>query len=137
MSVNHQIVKYCLTIDGEIPEYIFTEKLSGEFGTEVNNRQSPQNLELIGITRNPVTIDDDTVLEVYETKEQLLEYISSTITEDSYFIEYETSVIEEPDPEDPEKTITTTIGIEKKVPVDPIEQTDRIWNVYLEMNNLI
>lgn len=71
----HQCVKYRLTEQGTVPDFIcfHEESLSGMYAVDTGTHGSPQQLLLVGISEKDVTGD----FEVVPTKEELLAYLSS------------------------------------------------------------
>ena len=84
MSNNQKLVRYCLTPEGEIPDYILTDIYGGMcslWGIETNNRPWPQNLEVIGVTKKNIVVEEfDTILEVFDTSDKLFTYMSTFLS---------------------------------------------------------
>lgn len=74
----HQCIKYRLTEQGTIPDFIcfHEESLSGRYPVDTGTHGSPQQLLLVGISEKDVTGD----FEVVSTKEDLLSYLTSVCT---------------------------------------------------------
>jgi hypothetical protein len=138
MIANHKLIKYCLTSKGETPSYILTETyggVSGVWGIETTNRPCPQNMELIGVTQSDVDVEKfDTILEVFETPEELGTYLSTFLEGELKTTYLETELTRE-DPENPGETITEVLITENKVPYDIQEEVNLIWSKYLQINN--
>lgn len=140
MSIKHQLVKYCLNADGTIPDYLLEDNdsgISGQYAVYTNEKPWPQNMYLIGLTSITVSSDEfETVIDVFETKEQLSDYLSSFLsgkTERSL----EKSTIEEEDPENSGNIITKEIIIEKEVPIIIDDKVNYLWDFYLKANSII
>ena len=137
MSNNQKLVRYCLTPEGEIPDYILTDIYGGMcslWGIETNNRPWPQNLEVIGVTKKNIVVEEfDTILEVFDTSDKLFTYMSTFLSGQSKTVSENVETTQE-DPENPGEMITVIDVIEKKVPVNLQEEVDLIWNKYLEIN---
>lgn len=71
----HQCIKYRLTTEGTIPDFVCTHpnSLSGMYPVDTGTHQFPQELLLIGISEKDATGD----FEVIPTKEVLLSYLTS------------------------------------------------------------
>jgi hypothetical protein len=71
----HQCVKYRLTAEGTIPEFLYLgeDGVGGVFGVNDANTPWPRNLVQIGITTNGATGD----FEVIPTKQNLVDYLAS------------------------------------------------------------
>lgn len=62
-----KLVIYTLNVDGTVPDYI----LNGGYLAVPNDKPSPQNYDLIGVT------DDSNPRQGFESEEALLEYAQS------------------------------------------------------------
>lgn len=71
----HQCIKYRLTEQGSVPDFIcfHEESLSGMYAVDTGTQGSPQQLLLVGISEVDATGD----FEVIPTKEALLSYLTS------------------------------------------------------------
>jgi hypothetical protein len=71
----HQCIKYRLTEQGTIPEFICShpESLSGMYAVDTGTHQFPQECLMVGISEKDATGD----FEVVATKENLLAYLTS------------------------------------------------------------
>jgi hypothetical protein len=71
----HQCIKYRLTEQGTIPDFIYLgeDGVNGVYGVVDPNTSSPRNLIQVGITNNDATGD----FEVISTKDELLTYLST------------------------------------------------------------
>lgn len=90
MTAQHPIIKYRLTRDGRIPEFLCTEEgaFAGMYGVNTNKPgyiakwSSPQETLYLGMGCGPIDPDGAPEgVEVIETKEELGEYITSISTE--------------------------------------------------------
>ena len=90
MTVQHPIIKYRLTRDGRIPEFLCTHEgaFAGMYGVNTNKPgyiakwPSPQETLYLGMGCGPIDPDGAPEgVEVIETKEELGEYIASISTE--------------------------------------------------------
>lgn len=90
MTAQHPIIKYRLTRDGRIPEFLCTEEgaFAGMYGVNTNKPgyiakwPSPQETLYLGMGCGPIDPDGAPEgVEVIETKEELGEYIASISTE--------------------------------------------------------
>lgn len=90
MTAQHPIIKYRLTRDGRIPEFLCTEEgaFAGMYGVNTNKPgyiakwSSPQETLYLGMGCGPIDPDGAPEgVEVVETKEELGEYIASISTE--------------------------------------------------------
>jgi hypothetical protein len=89
MTVQHPIIKYRLTRDGRIPEFLCTEEgsFAGMYGVNTNKPGympkwlSPQETQYLGLSCGPVDPDGcPTCVEVIETKTALKSYITGIST---------------------------------------------------------
>jgi hypothetical protein len=71
----HQCIKYRLTEQGTIPDFIcfHEESLSGRYPVDTGTHESPRQILLVGISEQDVTGD----FEVIPTKADLLAYLNS------------------------------------------------------------
>lgn len=85
MTVNHPIIKYRLTVNGRIPEYLCKHEhaFSGIYGVNTNKEgytpfwHPPQDMQYLGLSCGPIDpagVPD--TLEVIDTKQDLLSYIT-------------------------------------------------------------
>jgi hypothetical protein len=90
MTVNHPIIKYRLTREGRVPEYLCTYEgaFGGMYGVNTNKPgylpkwPSPQETLYLGMGCGPIDPDGAPEgVEVIETKEELDAYITSISTE--------------------------------------------------------
>lgn len=90
MTVQHPIIKYRLTRDGRIPEFLCTEEgsFAGMYGIDTNKPGyvprwlAPQETQYLGMACGPIDPDGAPEgVEVIETKEELETYIASISTE--------------------------------------------------------
>jgi hypothetical protein len=89
MTVQHPIIKYRLTRDGRIPEFLCTEEgsFAGMYGVDTNKPgyiqrwPSPQETQYLGIGCGPIDPDGAPEgVEVIETKDELETYITGIST---------------------------------------------------------
>jgi hypothetical protein len=89
MTVQHPIIKYRLTRDGRIPEFLCTEEgsFAGMYGVDTNKpgyiarHPSPQETQYLGMGCGPLDPDGAPEgVEVIETKEELETYITGIST---------------------------------------------------------
>jgi hypothetical protein len=89
MTVQHPIIKYRLTRDGRIPEFLCTEEgsFAGMYGVNTNKpgyiarHPSPQETQFLGMGCGPIDPDGAPEgVEVIETKDELETYITGIST---------------------------------------------------------
>jgi hypothetical protein len=89
MTVQHPIIKYRLTRDGRIPEFLCTEEgsFAGMYGVNTNKPgyiaryPSPQETQYLGLGCGPIDPDGAPEgVEVIETKQELETYITGIST---------------------------------------------------------
>jgi hypothetical protein len=106
----HQCIKYRLTEQGTIPEFVRTQldSFSGMYPVDTGTHQFPQELVLIGISEKDATGD----FEVIPTKEDLLSYLTSVGA----------------DWQTPDRSEPRTEGLPVMIPFDHSAAADLVWS---------
>lgn len=110
----HQAIKYRLTADGTLPDFLCTEPngLRGMYPAFDDVYPEPRNYAMVGISADGATGD----FEVFATKDDLQSYLA-TVGADWYVYTDEYHPVEQ----DPD---TWNVG---KYPFDPAAAADQVW----------
>jgi len=106
----HQCIKYRLTEQGTIPEFLcfHPDSLSGMYPVDTGTHPFPQELVLIGISEKDVTGD----FEAFPTKQEFLTYLT-TVGADWQM---------------PDRTAPRTDGLPAMIPFDHSAAADFVWS---------
>jgi hypothetical protein len=83
------LIKYTLLPDGTIPDYI----IDGGYFPKLNNNNSPQDYDLIGISKNNTGIENFTVKADFEIYVKSFNNESYEIREITYYIDNDINII--------------------------------------------
>jgi hypothetical protein len=114
----HQCIKYRLTAQGSVPDFICSheESLSGMYAVDTETHQPPQELLLVGISEKDATGDFEVIL----TKEDLQSYLT-VVGADWVTLDYASSITEE---------------YPAKKPFNAVAATDFFWGKLDALNAL-
>ena len=110
----HQVIKYRLTENGEVPDFLCTEENSegGAYGVYDDVFPSPRNYVMVGISCDGATGD----FETFSTKNELQSYLSTVGADWHTYTEEYSPVETQPE--------TWDVG---KYPFDPVVAADQTW----------